>query len=182
MIAVDRYSQGSAMRGNRSQMQRMLEPAFDSRQHPDVLGGRRPRRKLSTRKIPSTRTPRQAAACHLSLQRLYGIRYPCLLDNLIDLRAMTVIREADVITSVADALQYISYYHTPDFIRAMGRAYEVEQSPAARDAIAQILHQFAHVRRRAPADMSGHRHRGGVRQGGHGRDLGRNARSSGDDQ
>src|SRR5665811_1059853 len=52
---------------------------------------------------------------------------------------MTVIREADVIASVADALQYISYYHTPDFIRAMGRAYEVEQSPSARDAIAQIL-------------------------------------------
>jgi fumarate hydratase class I len=53
--------------------------------------------------------------------------------------AMTVIREADVIASVADALQYISYYHAPDFIRAMGRAYAVEQSPAARDAIAQIL-------------------------------------------
>jgi len=52
---------------------------------------------------------------------------------------MSVIREADVIASVADALQYISYYHTPDFIRAMGRAYEVEKSSAARDAIAQIL-------------------------------------------
>ncbi len=52
---------------------------------------------------------------------------------------MTVIREADVISSVADALQYISYYHTPDFIRAMGRAYDLEQSPSARDAIAQIL-------------------------------------------
>ena len=52
---------------------------------------------------------------------------------------MSVIREEDVVASVADALQYISYYHTPDFIRAMGRAYEVEQSPAARDAIAQIL-------------------------------------------
>jgi fumarate hydratase, class I len=52
---------------------------------------------------------------------------------------MSVIREADVIASVADALQYISYYHTPDFIRAMGRAYEVERGPAARDAIAQIL-------------------------------------------
>jgi fumarate hydratase class I len=52
---------------------------------------------------------------------------------------MTVIREEDVVASVADALQYISYYHTPDFIRAMGRAYEVEQSPSARDAIAQIL-------------------------------------------
>jgi fumarate hydratase class I len=44
-----------------------------------------------------------------------------------------------VIDSVADALQYISYYHAPDFIRAMGRAYDMEQSPAARDAIAQIL-------------------------------------------
>jgi fumarate hydratase class I len=52
---------------------------------------------------------------------------------------MSVIREEDVIGSVADALQYISYYHSPDFIRAMGRAYDVEQSPAARDAIAQIL-------------------------------------------
>src|SRR6202020_309518 len=52
---------------------------------------------------------------------------------------MTVIREADVIASVADALQYISYYHTPDFIRAMGRAYDMEQSPSAREAIAQIL-------------------------------------------
>jgi fumarate hydratase class I len=52
---------------------------------------------------------------------------------------MTVIREDDLIASVADALQYISYYHSPDFIRAMGRAYELEQSPAARDAIAQIL-------------------------------------------
>src|SRR5271166_3947976 len=52
---------------------------------------------------------------------------------------MSLIREDDVIASVADALQYISYYHTPDFIRAMGRAYAVERSPAARDAIAQIL-------------------------------------------
>src|SRR5271154_528700 len=52
---------------------------------------------------------------------------------------MSLIREADVIASVADALQYISYYHTADFIRAMGRAYDMEQSPSARDAIAQIL-------------------------------------------
>jgi fumarate hydratase, class I len=52
---------------------------------------------------------------------------------------MTVIRDHDVIESVSDALQYISYYHSPDFIRAMGQAYESEQSPAARDAIAQIL-------------------------------------------
>src|ERR1700690_1499041 len=52
---------------------------------------------------------------------------------------MSVIREADLIASVADPLQYISYYHTPDFIQAMGRAYEMERSPSARDAIAQIL-------------------------------------------
>ncbi|WP_353199036.1 fumarate hydratase [Sandarakinorhabdus sp.] len=52
---------------------------------------------------------------------------------------MTVIREADVIESVADALQYISYFHPMDYIRALGRAWELEESPAARDAIAQIL-------------------------------------------
>jgi fumarate hydratase, class I len=52
---------------------------------------------------------------------------------------MAVIREEDVIESVADALQYISYYHPMDYIRALGRAYELEQGPAAKDAIAQIL-------------------------------------------
>jgi len=52
---------------------------------------------------------------------------------------VTTIREADVIESVADALQYISYYHPMDYIRALGRAYEAEQGPAAKDAIAQIL-------------------------------------------
>src|SRR5215216_1749365 len=52
---------------------------------------------------------------------------------------MTVIQQSHLIESVADALQYISYYHPPDYIRALGRAYELEQSPAARDAIAQIL-------------------------------------------
>ncbi|PZN34474.1 MAG: fumarate hydratase [Proteobacteria bacterium] len=52
---------------------------------------------------------------------------------------MPVIKQADVIQSVADALQYISYYHTPDFIRAMAAAYEHEASPAAKDAIKQIL-------------------------------------------
>jgi fumarate hydratase class I len=50
-----------------------------------------------------------------------------------------IIREADLIDSVADALQYISYYHPMDYIRALGDAYEAEQSPAAKDAIAQIL-------------------------------------------
>ena len=50
-----------------------------------------------------------------------------------------VIREADLIESVADALQFISYYHPMDYIRALGVAYEAEKSPAAKDAIAQIL-------------------------------------------
>jgi fumarate hydratase class I len=49
------------------------------------------------------------------------------------------IKQDDVIQSVADALQYISYYHSPDFIRAMADAYEREESPAAKDAIRQIL-------------------------------------------
>ncbi|HKX23312.1 MAG TPA: fumarate hydratase, partial [Rhizorhapis sp.] len=50
-----------------------------------------------------------------------------------------VIREADLVESVADALQFISYYHPMDYIRALGVAYEAEKSPAAKDAIAQIL-------------------------------------------
>jgi len=52
---------------------------------------------------------------------------------------MTVIREADLVASVADALQFISYYHPLDFVQAVHRAYEMEQNPAARDAMAQIL-------------------------------------------
>ena len=51
----------------------------------------------------------------------------------------TTIRQEDFIQSVADALQYISYYHPMDYIQALGRAYEAEESPAAKDAIAQIL-------------------------------------------
>ncbi len=51
----------------------------------------------------------------------------------------TDITEADLIDSVADALQFISYYHPMDYIRALGVAYEAEKSPAAKDAIAQIL-------------------------------------------
>ncbi len=52
---------------------------------------------------------------------------------------MTVIREDDFIQSIADALQFISYYHPLDYIQHLGRAWEREQSPAAKDAIAQIL-------------------------------------------
>ena len=52
---------------------------------------------------------------------------------------MTAIRQDDFISSIADAFQYISYYHPLDYITALGEAYEREESPAAKDAIAQIL-------------------------------------------
>ncbi len=52
---------------------------------------------------------------------------------------MSTIKQEDFIQSVADALQYISYYHPVDYIRNLAAAYEREESPAARDAIAQIL-------------------------------------------
>jgi len=52
---------------------------------------------------------------------------------------MTVVQDRDVIESVADALQFISYYHPQDFVQAVHRAYEMEQSQAAKDALAQIL-------------------------------------------
>jgi fumarate hydratase, class I len=51
----------------------------------------------------------------------------------------TTIKAADLIESIAGALQYISYYHPADYIAHLARAYEREQSPAAKDAIAQIL-------------------------------------------
>jgi fumarate hydratase class I len=52
---------------------------------------------------------------------------------------MTVIRQQDFIESIADALQYISYYHPLDYVQAVEKAYHKEQNPAAKDAMAQIL-------------------------------------------
>jgi fumarate hydratase, class I len=52
---------------------------------------------------------------------------------------MALIKTQDFIESIADALQYISYYHPEDYIQALAAAYEKEASPAAKDAIAQIL-------------------------------------------
>ncbi|MCX7082711.1 MAG: fumarate hydratase [Methylococcales bacterium] len=52
---------------------------------------------------------------------------------------MPLIRQDDFIQSIADSLQYISYYHPLDFIQALNTAYQKEQSPAAKDAMAQIL-------------------------------------------
>ncbi len=54
-------------------------------------------------------------------------------------KQVATINQSDFIQSVADALQYISYYHPEDFITNLSRAYELEQSPAAKDAMAQIL-------------------------------------------
>jgi fumarate hydratase class I len=52
---------------------------------------------------------------------------------------MTVIKQQDLIDSVAGALQFISYYHPLDYIESLAKAYEREQSHAAKDAMAQIL-------------------------------------------
>jgi len=52
---------------------------------------------------------------------------------------MTTIRQEDFIRSIADGFQYISYYHPQDYIRALAAAYQAEESPAAKDAMAQIL-------------------------------------------
>ena len=49
------------------------------------------------------------------------------------------IRQEDFIQSIADAFQFISYYHPLDYITALGEAYEREESQAAKDTIAQIL-------------------------------------------
>jgi fumarate hydratase, class I len=52
---------------------------------------------------------------------------------------MTIIKQDDLIQSIADALQFISYFHPKDYLQALGKAYEYEQSAPAKDAIAQIL-------------------------------------------
>ncbi len=52
---------------------------------------------------------------------------------------MPAIRQQDFVRSVADALQFISFYHPADYIEALAAAYRAEESPAAKDAIAQIL-------------------------------------------
>ena len=50
-----------------------------------------------------------------------------------------IIQEEDFVSSIADAIQFISYYHPADYIKHLARAYEREESPAAKDAMAQIL-------------------------------------------
>jgi fumarate hydratase class I len=80
----------------------------------------------------------QAAATAVIVAGLLLRRRPVRFDLLAE-TAMTIIKQDDLIESVAAALQYISYYHPQDYIQHLARAYEAEQSPAAKDAIAQIL-------------------------------------------
>ena len=72
---------------------------------------------------------------------------------------MTIIKQDDLIDSIADALQFISYYHPLDFIQAMDQAYQREENPAARDAIAAPF----------PGTVYPHRHRLGQTPPGAGR-------------
>ena len=81
--------------------------------------------------------------------------------------------QQDFIQSVADALQYISYYHPLDYIAALGEAYEAEAVAGGEGRDRADPHQLADVRRRPPADLPGHGHRRRLRQGRHGRALGR---------
>ena len=52
---------------------------------------------------------------------------------------MTIIKQEDFIQSIADAFQFISYYHPKDYIQALTKALAKEENPAARDAMTQIL-------------------------------------------
>jgi hypothetical protein len=79
-------------------------------------------------------------------------------EAIIKSHIMTVIKQDDLIESVAAALQFISYYHPADYIAHLARAYEAEQSPAAKDAIAQILTTRA-CAPKAPPYLPGYRHR-----------------------
>jgi len=73
-------------------------------------------------------------ACCLS-----HLRRKLLIPTPTEKAVMTIIKQEDFIASVAGALQYISYYHPVDFITGLAKAYEKEQSAAAKDAIAQLL-------------------------------------------
>ena len=70
----------------------------------------------------------------------FSYTYDCKQDSRFpDKASMSTINQDDFTTSICDALQYISYYHPRDFIQALHEAWQREESPAARDAMAQIL-------------------------------------------
>ena len=86
---------------------------------------------------------------------------------------MTVIKQEDLIQSVADALQYISYYHPADFIKSLTRRLR-ERAIAGRARCHRAApHQLAHVRRRPSPHLPGHRHRHRLPQDRHERSVGR---------
>ena len=85
---------------------------------------------------------------------------------------MTVIKQEDLIQSIADSLQYISYYHPLDYIQALGRAYELEEFRPRRMR-SRRSSRTAACARKASARSAGHRHRHDLREGRHGRALGR---------
>ncbi len=76
-----------------------------------------------------------------TIEGLCVVDIPCFdaVTPGVEAAAMTIIKQDDLIQSVADALQYISYYHPVDYITSLAAAYEREESPAAKDAMAQIL-------------------------------------------
>ena len=93
---------------------------------------------------------------------------------------MTVIREDDVIASVAERVCNTFPITTrPDFIQAMGKCLCGREKPVRARRDRADIDQFAHVRRRASAHLSGHGHRRGVRESGHGRDLEQRTTGSG---
>ena len=69
---------------------------------------------------------------------------------------MTIIKQEDFISSVAGALQYISYYHPVDYITSLAKAYEKEAVARGQGRHCADSHQQPHVRRGAPADLPGH--------------------------
>jgi len=76
----------------------------------------------------------------VSIERYYNGRILyTLLTKAESKMSDKIIKQQDLIDSIEDALQYISYYHPLDFIQALEKAYHKEQSSAAKDAIAQIL-------------------------------------------
>src|SRR6185437_14708974 len=105
--------------------------------------------KACALRLNGARHSRRSRADHQYIEfvRALCCVHSCSLDDSAQpplssahiIRTMATIKQDDFIQSVADALQYISYYHPADYIRNLARAYELEESPAARDAMTQIL-------------------------------------------
>ena len=180
VFAVERHAQGSAARGNGGQMQRMFEPAFDRRQNADIFGGSGPRPpRARAHANPYERPERLPHAT--SHREIVWDSLAMLAHNLIDLRHDRHSRSRCDCERRGRPAVYFLLPHARLHPRHGPRLRGGTKSLRARCHRADS-HQLAHVCRRPPADLPGHRHRGGVRQGGHGRDLGCETGSRGDDQ